>query len=265
MTRARTRAPRRTAVSSSSRRRNPAPSPSERPSRAASKGRAAEGLRARRESKPENTNGDSASAPPARTRSARPSRIQPAARPIAAAPEAHAVETVATGPLTPCLRARSAASAPGKRARKSRSPRLETRPPGLDARERRADGDSRVRAAGSLEGRGGERLGGRGEREPLGAIPGLPERIGGDLADLGGRLRGEAGHVEGRHARDRGRAAPGALPQDSRARAERGDRPDARDGHAPPAHPLAAHVLLIIPRRAASVARAPVKTRPALP
>ncbi len=140
-------APRRRAASSSSRRRNPAPSPSVRPSRAASNGRATVGLRARSASKPENTNAESASAPPARTRVARPSRIHPAARPIAAVPDAHAVETVATGPRAAWRRARRAASAPGDDAARGGAPDVEASPPGLAARERRPDGHAGVRAA----------------------------------------------------------------------------------------------------------------------
>ena len=89
-----TLAPRLRAEERRSRTTNAAPSPRRKPLRRRSKGRIASVVRSLRAEKPLATKRESASAPPARRRSALPSRIIRKARPMAVVPDAQAVLTV---------------------------------------------------------------------------------------------------------------------------------------------------------------------------
>ena len=118
MTSAWMRAPRASACSRSSSTRMPAPSPITNPSRSASNGREASGdgrsvvLSAPSWRYPATSNGvRGASAPPASTRSARPSRMSWRPAPIASVPAAQAVPVTPVGPRTSSVLATAATGA----------------------------------------------------------------------------------------------------------------------------------------------------------
>src|SRR5437867_1241764 len=140
-------APRRSACSAASRMTNPAPSPSTKPSRRASKGRlAVSGVAFWRDMTPSRQKSCTSigatmhSAPPARATSTVPRRIARYASPIACADEVQAVWIVAVGPSMPkwparsaaryCGHVRWAARAAARRANSATKPARVTGPPG---------------------------------------------------------------------------------------------------------------------------------------